>query len=259
VKKHKTLLGKDGRPYQADINLKKLLNLNYLELTNKGHYSGEFDIPAACCKTEVYPDYVALYSEKGDYRKTERTAVGFFEYDNEFDGQRGLYNAIYYRNEADLKKYRARFDGVRYFIHPEYSTLGDIDEAENINRLKKSRVVGLWFVEELHAVSIPVIMFPSLDRIGRYLAGLEESEVVAISTKSHISDPAEYRILCEAVKVLVESLNLRVIVVYDVCGDPSKTLQAFEPATKAGIKVIIPENSLKLRNEAKWRKNHEAL
>lgn len=114
-------------------------------------------------------------------------------------------------------------------------------------------------MEELHAISIPVIMFPSLDRIERYLAGLEENEVIAISTKSHISDPAEYRVLCETVKVLVESLNLRAIVVYDVCGDPSKTLQAFEPAAKAGIKVIIPENSLKLRNEAKWRKNHEAL
>ena len=59
-------------------NLIELLNLNYLHYSNKTVSKGSMDIPAICCNTEIYPDFIALYSEKGLYHKTDRTAVGFF-------------------------------------------------------------------------------------------------------------------------------------------------------------------------------------
>ena len=74
-----------------------------------------------------------MYSEKSYYHKTKLTAVGFFQYDEEFDGQHGLYNAIYYNNVNDLTK---------FVFSPDYSLIEDTDEVENIYRLKKMRVVS---------------------------------------------------------------------------------------------------------------------
>ena len=45
-------------------NLRKLLNLNYVDLTNQTYHIGEFDFPNIKCPNGVSPDYLALYSEK---------------------------------------------------------------------------------------------------------------------------------------------------------------------------------------------------
>lgn len=81
--------------------------------------------------------------------------------------------------------------------------------------------------------------------------------MIAISTKGHIAEPAEYKILCASVKHIISRLRLKVIIIYDVCGNLAKTLKAFEPAIQAGIKIIIPDNNLKARNEARWEARHE--
>ncbi len=257
MKKFKKVRSTDGSEVREELDLKKLLNLKYLDLTNRTHYVGCFDLPSVYCSTDVFPDYIALYGDPKDYKKTALTAVGFFEFDHSFDGQHGLCNAIYYNNEADLAKFKERFSGVKFFIGPDCSLLGDIDQIENIYRIKRSRLATLWFCKELKAVSIPLLTFPTLDTLDCYLDGLEDCEVIAISTKGHIADPTEYKILCLTIEEIVKKLHLKAIVVYDVCGDETKTLKAFEPATKAGIKVIIPDNSLKQRNKRHMEERHE--
>ena len=87
-------------------NLINLLNLNYLHYANKSVSKGSMDIPAICCNAEIFPDFIALYSETGLYHKTDRTAVGFFQYDDDFDGtSNDIYKCeIYYGqgNETEL-------------------------------------------------------------------------------------------------------------------------------------------------------------
>jgi len=234
--------------------------LKHQTLTNKSQYVGKYDVSSLYCNTSVLPDFIALYSEKSNYFKTDLTAIGFFEYDIKFDGQHGLYNAIYYDNKEDLAFFKERFKGVKFVFTPDYSMLEDCDEAENIYRLKKMRVVGLWFIHEIGAVVIPLVSFPSLESIDYYLDGLENSSVIGITTKGHINDPIEYAILCETIKYLVKNKqNLKIIIVYDVCGNPEKTNAAFEIAKDAGIRVIIPPNTLKIENEKKWKKSHETF
>jgi len=55
----------------------------------------------------------------------------------------GLYNAIYYNDKKRLDYYRKRFEGIKFFISPDYSVCGDIDKAENIYRIVKSRRIAL--------------------------------------------------------------------------------------------------------------------
>ena len=260
MKNNKKIIGKYGITSCKELNLRKVLLLEYQYLTNKSQYIGKYDIPSLYCNTKVFPDFRALYSEKSYYHRTELTAVGFFQFDKDFDGQHGLYNSIYYNNQKDLFIFKERFKGVKFVFSPDYSLIEDTDEAENIYRLKKMRVVSLWFIQEIGAIVIPLISFPNIRLIDYYLDGLENSSVIGISTKGHIDEPYEYQILCATIKYLVKNKhNLKAIVVYDVCGDSRKTNKAFEVAEVAGIKIVIPSNSLKLQNEKRWRENHETL
>ena len=146
---------------KKNINLIRLLNLNYLMLANRTTTCGEMDLPAINCNVSVFPDYIALYSQKSLYRKTERTAVAFFQFDQDFDGKYGLYWAIYHNVEDRLAYFKDRFKGVKYVIIPDFSELGDIHKIENNYRLLKGRIVGLWFMFEIGAVVIsPTLLFP---------------------------------------------------------------------------------------------------
>ena len=95
-------------------NLKKLINLNFIDFTNRTYLIGKFDLPYVTCSDDVNLDYLALYSETNNYYKTENTCVCFYLYDNKFDGIKGIYNAIYYNDEKLLAKYKERFKGVKY-------------------------------------------------------------------------------------------------------------------------------------------------
>lgn len=253
-RRHKVVLD-DGRTMYEDIDLTRKLNLNYLELTNRTRYTGPFDLPALACDTQVLPDFIALYSQPGLYLTTPRTAVGFWLYDDEFDGIDGLYNAIYYQDEKRLDFFRRRFAGVRIFFTPDYSQFGDVDFAENLYRLKKQRVVGFWLALELGAVVIPFITVPTAEYAPIALQGLEDCHVVAFSTKGYATHVEELDDLRLLVRASVDALNLRAIVVYDACGDDAAVDYVFSYARERGIEVVVPPNTLRERNsERKWAK-----
>ena len=234
-------------------NIQRLLNLNYLKYTNKTDSVGELDLPKINCNTTVYPDFLALYSETGLYKKTDKTAICFYQYDSVFDGHNGLFNALYFDLEDILKDFKKRFEGVKFFISPDYSEFGDIHIIENYYRLFKSRIVSLWFIFDLNAIVIPNITFPKEEYVDFDLDGLEDCSVVAMSTKGHIKEEIEYDRLKRKVKHTVDKLNnLKAIIVYDVCGDDKKTKEAFRYATDRGIEIIIPDNTLKERNKQRF-------
>ncbi len=234
-------------------DLRKLLNLSYLRYTNKTHAAGIHDLPALSCNTSVLPDYIALYNHPADYHHTPLTAVAFYLYDNEFDGKDGLYNAIYYDDAKRLQFFKRRFEGVKFFISPDTSQFGDVDDIENHYRIKKTRVISIWLAMELGAVVIPHITFPTIDSIDFSLDGLDDCSVVAFSTKGYVNDPIERAILEKSVRYTVDKLNLKAIVVYDVCARNDKAFEIFRYATDRGIEVVIPNNMLKERNANKKR------
>lgn len=238
--------------------LKKLLNYSFLDYTNKTHSCGEKDLPKLYCQTEIYPDFLALYSEPHLYHKTDRTAICFYEYDSVFDGKNGLFEAIYHNDTFRLRYFKKRFRNVKFVIEPDYSLFGDIHQIENEYRLFKARIVALWFIIEIGAVVIPNISFPTERSASFALDGYEECSVVAMSTKSHLKEKDEYRRLLWKIKYTVDHLNLKAIVVYDVCTSNDKIMECFSYARSKGISIIISGNTLKNRNIAhmKARKNN---
>lgn len=251
MKRRRKIVDAQGRAQYVAADLRKRLNLSYLKYTNKTHSAGVHDLPCLSCNTEVLPDYIALYGQPSTYHTTSLTGVGFWQYDDEFDGIHGLYNAIYYNETKLLDDYRKRFEGVRIFFTPDYSQFGDVDDLEEHYRLKKARVVGIWLAMELGAVVIPFITVPTPASVDFALDGLEDCSVVAFSTKGYVRDEQEKSILKEIVRLTVDTLNLKTIIVYDVCKDDSAVSEIFAYAIERGIKVHVPLNTLKERNIAK--------
>ena len=172
-------------------NLKKLINLNFIDYTNQTYLVGKYDLPYVRCTDIVNPDYLALYSEVKNYKKTDNTCVCFYQYDNEFDGIKGIFNAIYYHDESLLTKYKERFKDVKYAISPDYSQCGDIPRIENLYRLFKSRLVANWLLLECGVIVIPNITYANENYFDVMLDGMENVEVVAFSVKGSIREVDE--------------------------------------------------------------------
>ncbi len=221
-------------------DLQKRLNLSYLGLTNKTWKVGEFDFPKLLCNPSVLPDYIALYTQPSEYHKTNKTCVAFYNYDDTFDGMDGLYNAIYYNDKRRLDFYKKRFEGIKFFIMPDYSVCGDIDRAENIYRLAKARRVALWLTLELNAVVFPNISYSCRKDFDYFLDGLETVRYVAFSTKGAVNSKPDRDLLCEAVQIVTNRLKcLKGIVVYDVCKDNAFVEEVFSYAKEHGIEIFL--------------------
>lgn len=230
-------------------NLKRLLNLSYVDLTNRTYSCGQYDLPYVQCPNLVSPDYLVLYSEKKNYHKTQRTCLCFYQFDLSFDTIRGLFEAIYHNDTKLLAMYKRRFEGIRYAIAPDYSQLGDINRIENIYRLFKSRIVSLWLWFECDIIVIPNITYANRNYFDVMLDGMQDTEIVAFSVKGSLVKDDERELLVEAIKYTVNNLeHLKKIIVYSVSIDDCKVLKLFEYATLKGIEIVIPNNLLKERN-----------
>ncbi len=230
-------------------NLKKLLNLGLLDYTNLTPKYGDYDMPYVCCKVLPNIDYLATYSQPGTYHHSPNTAVSFFEYDIHFDGLYGLWNAIYY-GIAELQEfYLKRFEGVKYFIGPDYSKCGDVSEIENIHRQFRSRIVLIWLSINLHATAIPLVTCANELGMKYMLDGMHDCNVVAFNAKGPMGDSKQLDIFIKAIKYTVENLpNLRMIIVYSSSPNIEKVKSLFQYAIEAGIDVRIPDNMLQSRN-----------
>lgn len=230
-------------------NLKKLLNLGILDYTNLTPKYGEMDMPYVRCQVMPQIDYLASYSQPSTYFHTQNTAVSFFEYDVFFDGLYGLWNAIYYGIKELQEFYIERFQGVRYFVAPDYSKCGDVSEAENYHRQFRSRVVAIWLAMNLSAVVVPLVS--CANRIGmRYmLDGMDDCNVVAFNAKGPMGNPQQLKIFMDAIRYTVDRLeNLQEIIVYSSSPDIDKVREIFKYAIDAGIDVRIPDNMLQTRH-----------
>lgn len=256
MKRRRKVTLPDGNTGYENIDLRKRLSLTSLRYTNLTHAAGKHDLPALAYNTEVLPDDIALSGYPSQYYKTPLTAVGFWEYDKKFDGYEGLFNAIYYDQEDLLERYRSRYAGVRFLFAPEYSQFGDVSDLEEHYRLLKARIVGIWFAMELGAVVIPFITVPTPESVGFALDRLENCSVAAFSTKGYVDDPVERNVSKELVRLTVDTLDLKAIVVYDACPTNDAVDGIFSYAKEKGIEIVVPSNALKERNAIKREKRH---
>ena len=222
-------------------NLKKLLNLGILNYTNLTTKVGELDMPYVCCGMIPQIDYLAHFSQPSTCFQTPNTAVSFFEYDVIFDGLYGLWNGIYYGVAEIQDYYKERFQGVRYFIAPDYSKCGDVSEAENYYRQFRARIVSIWFTMELGAVVIPLVSVANRIGMKYMLDGMQDCNVVAFNAKGPMGDPKQMVIFLESIRYTVDNLaKLKSIVVYSTPADVEKARECFRYAIDAGIDVQIP-------------------
>lgn len=230
--------------------LKKRLNLNILDLLGNTTTSWWLDMPKMYCPNITSADYIALYSEPGLYTKESNTIISFYNYDLKFDAINGLFNAIYYNNKKLLEKFKKRFKGCHLFISPDYSECGDVHFIENLYRIYKSRVVSIWLTMECNAVVIPNITYSNRKMFDFMLLGLEDVETVAFSTKGNIYDNEEKLLLKDAIKYTVDHLKkLKTIIVYSSCKNDETILNIFKYVSDNNLNVIIPRNTLQIRNK----------
>ncbi len=242
----------DGTYGRRPQNMRKRLNLNYLSLVELAPLSKE-GFPELECNTEILPDYLALYNHRCDYQKTAHTCVCFYIYDDMFDGLHGLYNAIYHDDKRLLNEYKRRFANVRFFISPDYSQFGDLENDENRYRIRKARFVSLWFIHVMKAVLIPNITYVFVETFPTFFSGLERCSVVAFSTKGQVRYARERRLLKATVQYAVDNLPLKTIIVYSACGKDETSLKLFQYAIEKGVKVVIPNNCLRERNRRRFQ------
>lgn len=230
-------------------NLKKLLNLGLLDYTNLTPKYGELDMPYIRCRAIPEIDFLATYSQPSTYFYSQNTCVSFFEYDIYFDGLYGIWNAIYYGIGELQEFYIERFQGVKYFIAPDYSKCGDVSEAENYHRQFRSRIVAIWLAMNLNAIAIPLVSCANEIGMRYMLDGMEDCNVVAFNAKGPMGNPSQLKIFTEAIRYTVDRLkNLQVVIVYSASPDIEKVREIFRYAIEAGIEVRIPDNMLQMRN-----------
>ena len=225
------------------------LNLSFLKYTNQGHYYGKLDIPEATCKLDVCSiDYLALYKEKVDF-KYKNPALCFYQYDSQFDGIKGLYNAIYYDDKKLLFEYKKILDPYHYVISPDYSICGDAPQLENFYRIFKSRVVGSYLVNELDKVVIPNISF--IDELTKEVAleGIDKGSAVAISTKGLLKGKSKQELLNYIINETISAIQPKIVILYNVAAKSPKLEEIVTRLKNAGVKVIIPPNKLLIRNQ----------
>ena len=241
--------------YKTNKDLIKKWNLSVTYLTSKTFRVGNHDFPYIKSYDVYTPDYLALYSEKKNYHLTTNTTIGFFQFDDEFDGIHGLFNAIYYNNKPLLKKFKERFKDCKYFIAPDYTICHDLDDEENRYRLYRSRIVCLWFILELNCIVIPLITYTDESFFELMTQGLEDCEVVAFSTKGSLKNPESKDMLIKAVKYTTDKLNkLKKIIVYDVCINNNNVDECFAYPKSKNIEVVVPDNILKNQNIKNYTK-----
>ena len=238
----------------TEKNMVNLLNMNTMTLTNIEGYSGEYDFPNLFCDSTPNIDYLAMYSRPSEYSKHENSALCFYQYDKTYDGLNGIYNAIFYKKKSLLKQYKKRFKDIKIAIDPDYSIGQNFPKAENIYRMYKSRIVGLWLKYKCGITVIPNLTYVDESYFPFMLNGIENTKSIAMSIVGVMNSIQTLRLFNKALKYAVDHLkNLKIIYAFTTNSDDEETKKLFSYAKKKEIQICIPDNMLKRRNTNKQK------
>lgn len=231
-------------------NLNSKINMEYYDLlatTTPDKY-----MPKLECNIDIYPDYITSFNRPGKFNYTSHTAVAFYEWDSLFNGQKGLLNSIIYNDKKRLDYFKKKYHGVKYFISPDYSLINNFEyPLVNMLRIFEARLVSLWFTMELNTIVIPNMTYTNDDSFELMVDGLKDCHVVCLSAVSCITDIDARLLLEKAVKYAVDNLELHAIIVYTTTYDDSIILDIFKYAVNNNVKIIVPDNSLRISNRGK--------
>ena len=232
-------------------DIERKTRLEFLKILNTTTPSKSGRMPNLRCDLEVYPDYLALYNEPGKYTKTLLTAPCFYLWDEKFDDYDGLLNAIKYNIKDKLDSYKKRFHGVKMIISPDYSLVGNIYPTINEGRIFDSRLVSLWFTNELGIIVIPNMTYTDESSFPMMIDGLDECKVVCFSAMSCLTDKEDRDKLEKAIKYTVDHLKLNAIIVYTSTPNDDKINDIFKYAIENNVKIVIPDNTIRESNRRK--------
>lgn len=232
------------------------LNINYsdidvrdvygLYLTNKTTKNNILKLPDIGSFVDTYPDFLALETEPGLYRRTENTCVCWFKDDSVFDTIDGLYNAIVHKDVTLLKYYKSRYSGVKYFIATDYSLYGDFDFETVLHNLKKSAVVYMWLTIECEAIVFSLMTYSNEKSLDWCFEHIMIGSNVAVSLKG-VMKGEERNLFIKALKALVDTRKPKALIVYTT-GFEESTMEMLQYAVTQNIKIIIADNTLLNRN-----------
>ncbi|MBQ5563553.1 MAG: hypothetical protein IIT39_09210, partial [Clostridia bacterium] len=101
------------------------------------------------------------------------------------------------------------------------------------------------------------ISFPTRESCASAIMRYESSSTVLFSTKGHMDDPEENRRLRDNIRLTVDRMpEIRNLIAYDICSTNDAVLDTFSYAIKKGIKIVIPNNTLKTRNMILYQERH---
>lgn len=227
--------------YNVRDNFKDIFGIYEIE---EESFDGDYDMPLGGCFNDLScVDYLSLYSDLQDYKKTENTCICFYQYDHVFDGIHGLYNSIIYKDEKRLNKFRERFKEVKYIIAPDYSLFGDFPNALQIFNIYKSRVCMCWLIKNTKAIVIPNVRWTFNFSYEYCFDGIMKGSNIAIGLLGQMHNKDNKKMFLEGFKTAIDKIEPKQIVVYGFITE-SNFNEYFDYAISKGIKIIIPHSKI---------------
>ena len=207
-------------------------------------FEGSFDMPVVGNFNDISNiDYIALFSDTSEYKKTENTAVCFYQYDHVFDGIHGLYNSIIYKDEKRLAKYRERFKGVKWIVAPDYSLFGDFPNALQIFNVYRSRVCVCWLASNTSAKIIPNVRWSFPFTFEYSFDGIMKGSNIAIGLVGLTKGNNNRLMFLEGFKKMVDTIQPKAILVYGFVTESNiEVLLGY--AMERGIRIIVPHSKI---------------
>lgn len=102
---------------------------------------------------------------------------------------------------------------------------------------------------ENDSIVIPNIAAGSTRDFEFIFDGYERVKVAGISTKSKLPKRQDRELLQATIdEAVIRMPSLETFIVYDISADNKEANILFEGAREKGIRVVIPDNSMKIRN-----------
>ena len=207
-------------------------------------FEGSFDMPVVGNFDDISNiDYIALFSDTSEYKKTENTAVCFYQYDHVFDGIHGLYNSIVYKDEKRLAKYRERFKDVKWIVAPDYSLFGDFPNALQIFNVYRSRVCICWLASNTNAKIIPNVRWSLPFTFEYSFDGIMKGSNIAIGLVGLTKGNDNRSMFLEGFKKMIDTIQPKAILVYGFVTESNiEVLLGY--AMERGVRIIVPHSKI---------------
>ncbi|MDD7714437.1 MAG: DUF4417 domain-containing protein [Mollicutes bacterium] len=222
-------------------NFKDIFGVYLLESLS---FDGDFDMPVVGNFDDISEiDYIALYSDKKEYNKTNNTCVAFYQYDHVFDGIHGLYNSIIYKDESRLEKFRERFKDVKYIAGPDYSLFGDFPNALQIFNVYKSRVCIRWLTINTNAKVIPNVRWTHPFTFEYCFDGISKGSNISVGALGQIRNKDNKKMFLDGLREAVDRIAPKYILVYGFINEDNFD-EFFGYAKSKGTKIVIPHSKI---------------